>query len=61
MTAGDIARLAPTMSALALAGENVRVAKKKKKSTGDILKVGMTNLAGLPLIQAQSQQTSLIH
>jgi len=54
MTAGDIARLVPTFSSLALVGENVGFAKKKKKSTGDFLKAGTKNIVGLSLIQTQA-------
>jgi len=55
MTAGDIIRIAPTMSALAMLGENVRVVKKKKKSTKDLVGLATTNIVGISLIRAQSQ------
>ena len=53
--AGNIAGLIPTFSALALVGENVKFASKKKKSSKDFLKTGATNIVGLSLIQTQAQ------
>ena len=55
MTAGDIARIAPVMSSVALLGHNLGVVNKKKKTTGDLVKMGITNVAGIGLIRAQSQ------
>lgn len=55
MTTKQIANLIPTMQALALVTENAKVAKKKKKTTGDMVALGMKNLVGVSLIQAESQ------
>ena len=38
----------------ALAGENIKVLKKKKITTKDMLKMGMTNTVGISLIKAQA-------
>lgn len=50
----SIANLAPTLSSVALAAENAKILKKQSKATGDLIKMGITNLAGIPLIRAQS-------
>ena len=50
-----IARLIPTIQAASLVGHNVKVATKKKKTTKDILGLGVTNVVGISLIQAESQ------
>jgi len=55
MTYKDIAKVSTTAMALGIAGENIKLATKKKKKVGDFLKVGITNLAGLPLLKAQAQ------
>jgi len=39
----------------ALLGENVRLAKKKKVTTKDMVSTGMKNIVGVPLLQAQSK------
>ena len=50
-----VMNLVPTVSSLALVGENVRVATKKgKKKAGDIIWLGMTNIIGTSLIRAQA-------
>jgi hypothetical protein len=55
MSYKTIAGLVPTMSALALAGENVRVAtSKKKKTTKDFIGLGVTNIVGLSLLKEQA-------
>lgn len=41
--------------AVALAGHNLKLVTKKKKTTKDFLKVGITNIVGVPLLQTQSQ------
>ena len=53
MTTKQIARLIPTMSALALAGENIKLAKKKK-TTKDILETGMKNIVGVNMLKIQA-------
>ena len=50
-----IAGLIPTIQAASLVGHNIDVATKKKTSTKDILGLGMTNIVGVSLIQAESQ------
>ena len=50
-----IARLIPTIQAASLVGHNIKVATKKKTTTKDILGLGMTNIVGVSLIQAESQ------
>jgi hypothetical protein len=52
MTLKDIANLIPTAQALTLAGENIRVAKKKKASTKDLVELGATNIVGTSLLRA---------
>ena len=51
MTAKNIAGLIPTMQSIALVSENVRVAKKKKVSTKDMVGLGMTNIVGTSMIK----------
>jgi hypothetical protein len=41
--------------AIGLAGENIKFVKKKKKKTKDLLGLGITNIAGVSLLKAQSQ------
>jgi len=41
---------------IALLGENVRIAKKKKKTSKDFLSLGMKNLVGTSLLRAQAQE-----
>ena len=55
MTYKTIAGLIPTIQAAQLAGHNLKVATKKKTSTKDILGLGVTNIVGVSLIQAESQ------
>lgn len=43
------------MMALGIAGHNIKLATKKKKTVKDFLKAGTTNLAGLSLLKAQAQ------
>ena len=56
----DIARLIPAAHSIALVGENVRVLKKKKKTSKDMLKLGVTNIVGTSLIQAESRMVELL-
>ena len=58
MTLQSITSLIPTMSAVALVSENIQVAKKKKKTTEDIMKLGITNIIGTNLIKTQAQLLS---
>jgi len=54
MSYTSIANLIPTMGAVALVSENVRVVQKKKKTTGDLIGLGMTNIVGTSLLKAQA-------
>ena len=45
--------IAPTLQAAALAGENLKVAKKKDKKVGDIVGLGVKNIVGTSLIKTQ--------
>jgi hypothetical protein len=47
--------LVPTIQATQLLGENIRVAKKKKASMGDIVGLATKNIVGTGLIQAEAQ------
>ena len=47
--------LIPTIQAASLAGHNVGKIKQKKTNTKDILDLGVTNIVGVSLIQAESQ------
>jgi len=51
----DILRIGVSAQALALAGENIKLVKKKDKSVGDFVKTGATNIIGIPILQVQSQ------
>jgi len=46
----SLAKLIPTGQALALAGENIKFAEKKKKKPHDLLKAGVKNILGIKLI-----------
>ena len=46
----SLAKLAQTGQALALAGENLKLVKKKKKKSKDFLKTGVKNIVGIKLI-----------
>lgn len=43
--------LSQAAQALVLTGEGVRVAKKKKKETKDIVELGVKNIVGISLIK----------
>lgn len=59
--ASAIIRTVPTLQALALVGENVKVFKKKKKlKTKDIIGLGAKNIIGVNLIKITAQQASLV-
>jgi len=55
MSYKSIASLIPTIQATSLVGHNLKVVKKKDKSVKDILGLGVTNIVGVSLIQAESQ------
>lgn len=54
MTYKKIANLIPTIQAAQLAGENIKVVKKKKTNTKDMLELGMKNILGTALIKAEA-------
>jgi len=51
MSYKDIAKLIPTLQASALAGENLKVVKKKKIKTKDMIGMGTKNIVGISLIK----------
>jgi len=55
MTVQNIMRIVPSMQSIALAGENIRLIKKKKIKTKDIVSTGMKNIIGVEFIRLQSQ------
>jgi len=54
MATKQIMNLIPTIQAAALLNENVKVTKKKKVSTGDLVGLGAKNLVGIELIKLES-------
>lgn len=50
----DILRAGVAVQSVGLLGENVRVAKKKRKSARDLVGLGVTNIVGSSLLGAQS-------
>jgi len=54
MTVKQIANIIPEIQALTLASHNLKVVNKKKKSTKDIVGLGITNIAGTSLLQSTS-------
>tara|TARA_Y100000310_G_C20584918_1_gene764883 strand:- start:521 stop:706 length:186 start_codon:yes stop_codon:yes gene_type:complete len=50
----DILNLGVTAQALSLAGHNLALATKKDKKMKDFIKVGTTNIVGIPILRAQS-------
>jgi len=54
MTTKQIMSLIPTIQAAALASENVKVAKKKKVKTGDLIGLGAKNIVGIEFIKLES-------
>jgi len=53
-TAKEILRLVPTIQSIQLAGENLKLAKKKNKKSGDFVKTGMKNIIGIQLIKEEA-------
>ena len=47
-------RVVPLIQTASLLNENVKILKKKKVNTKDIVKLGMTNVIGLSLIKAEN-------
>ncbi len=58
MTVKTISSLIPTLTAVALASENIKVAKKKKKTTKDMVGLGMKNILGIGIIKLESNLIS---
>lgn len=59
MTAvGNILSIGRDAQALALLGQSVSLARKKKKKAKDFVKVGVTNIVGLSLLRTQAQLAS---
>ena len=52
MTIND---LIPTTMSLALVSENLKAVKKKKNTSKDLIKLGLTNVIGASLIQETSK------
>lgn len=53
----NILNLIPTIQAVSLAEENIRVAKKKPK-TKDMVGLGMKNIVGIEVIKIESSLIS---
>lgn len=56
----SLLKLSQTGLALGLVGENVRIVKKKKKTTKDIVGLGVKNIVGTSLISEQGKIISTI-
>ena len=54
MVIKQIMNLVPTLQATALVGENVKVVKKKKVSTEDLVGLGAKNIVGIEFIKLES-------
>jgi len=54
----SLAKLAQTGQSLALAGENLKLVKKKKKKSKDFLKAGIKNIVGIKLISETGKAIS---
>ncbi len=50
----SILNLGLAAQSLALVGENVKLVKKKKVKTKDIVKTGVTNIVGISLLRSQA-------
>lgn len=55
---GSLINLAQAAQAIALTTEGIRVAKKKKKTTKDIVGLGVTSIVGVSLIRATGKLAS---
>ena len=54
MTYKNIAQLIPTLQAAALVGENIKLAKKKNKTSKDMIGMGTKNIVGISLIKVNA-------
>ena len=57
-TVRGLINLAQAGQALSLVGEGIRVSKKKKKSTKDIVGLGIKNVVGVSLIKTTGKIAS---
>jgi hypothetical protein len=55
MTAKDILSIIPIVQSTALAGENIKSMKKKKKKSEDFIDMGIKNVIGTEFIKIQAQ------
>ena len=60
MTAKDISRIIPAIQAAGLVGHNLKTINKKKKTTKDMIGLGVGNIVGVSLIRATAQQIELL-
>ena len=58
MAIKTISSLIPTLTAVALTSENIKAAKKKKKTTKDMVGLGMKNILGIGIIKLESDMIS---
>ncbi|HDK42071.1 MAG TPA: hypothetical protein ENG87_01725 [Candidatus Pacearchaeota archaeon] len=54
MTTKQIINLIPTIQAMTLANENIKIVKKKKVKAKDLMGLGAKNLIGIELIKIES-------
>jgi hypothetical protein len=55
MNITNILKVVPMIQTASILNENVKVMNKKKVNTKDIVKLGVTNVVGIGLIQAENQ------
>jgi len=54
MSYKTIAGMIPTIQAASLVSHNLKDVKKKKKTSGDMIGMGMKNIVGISLIKAEA-------
>ena len=54
MSYQSIAKLIPTLQSIALVNENLKLTKKKKVKTKDMIEIGTKNIVGISLIKIES-------
>lgn len=54
MSYQSIAKLIPTLQSIALVSENLKLTKKKKVKTKDMIGIGTKNIVGISLIKIES-------
>lgn len=57
-TIGNLLKLSRDAQSLAVANENLKLAKKKKITAKDLVKAGAKNIVGIELIKTQAQLSS---